>query len=957
MKLSSEVLSKDLSKVIESISDFFDSKVVVTESPDQHIKTSKTLILMVSRYVHLANVEKENRANLDTNLHDVMRGALSTGKSGDLDFVKANAENFAANMSEHVFNPAYTAHPTNPKSLELDDLIINIYDMIMLLRNDMAAKKDLRKFKANLSAICVNAGIAHPVECLNKESLKKFAEDRLGKLMQKSSEIDLQPEVKLTVEEEVGRNLQTFEAVFKEFNKTKKRILEDYYEIHGLTTDEQKAAAREIILPSIEKQFQAIHFWSASDADGNRNITDETMLRAVHQHQKHLEDLYLEEIAGVKGLFEGNKPVESSLDEMSAIIQTLEDSEESGKVEEEKDNQKFVEKIRDIILAVEVGLNTSQKEALEDLSDSFQCFKFIGPKMDVRQSSERNVAAMNQILEFANLPDSGLSQFKIFKGKYEDLSIDEKSSFCEVLKAAEVVKFLSTQVNLEKITSAVGSNIAEQEVSRMIAAKAHPDIFQRCIISDNRGIQSYKELKALEAIGFYANTGGMKDENPLAIYPLCENSEDINNLPKMIDDILKNSEFVESLHGKLDLFIGYSDAEKRGGIFALVLLEEKVVEALGKLDKYNEEHPRSKLKVNIFHGQGNDVIRGGEKFYKSTTDQGQGVVAQRFKQVFKQRLYAVAGSEDDFDRQVKQWEGLSPELRETAAKVTNFSVASFEEFILHKAPGEAKDKGGDRLAKFLQDISVEGALGKTNQSSRAKSKGGVVTSILNLDTVRAIGSATRFSACGVHVNVWKGLSFDLTDEKLGGEERICEDMAKLIEGSTVMQDVVLKALYSLAITNLGLDESRMAKAAKINKTPLDVSMVEELNQVAHKSLENIVKFLPIDAETRANLLSKITEFKQPIGELTKNVMKQLKGQFPSMGELLEDVTFNEIYQKGVNDILDQRVAATPDKQDGLNKQLAVLYRAEMQMPQTILDLNTKTNFVTYAYRYTLKTED
>jgi len=850
----------------------------------------------------------------------------------------------AKKLEENVFTPALTAHPTNPKSLEVDELLVDIYDLIMLLRNEMAAgargaekqEEKNKTIKEKLEKL--SAKKPHLIKPQQEVPLLEVAQSYLGQCCNELSQLSLVPENKLTVAQEVDRNLQIFGKFFSEFNKFKYRIINQFCQHYGVEDEARAAEVTKILTPAIARQFQQIHFWSASDADGNVKITHQTMLDAVAKHQQFLDNLYLAEIAKLKMQFEGNAAVIAELSQIESIVKQEQQVEAAGEVASAKDSAKIVKKIDRIIKEAA----PVQWKELIDLRDSFDCFGFVGPKMDVRQSSLRNSIAMQQILDF--LQDEKVAKFT---EKYDDAGFN-KEAFCKFLQTPEALSLLAQEGALEKITALAAqkyppetANIAQQEISRMMVAKRYPDIFHRYIISDNKGIESWNEVRSFEAIAHRIERGAeAQDERPLQVYPLCETSEDIRNLPVMIDALLKNPESVAQLKGRLDLFIGYSDAEKRSGTFALLLLQQKIFESLEIINEYNKKNPENQLRVEIFQGRGNDLIRGGGKKYHSATDQGQGAVDFGFKQEAKAALLAAAGRVDDFDLQMEQWQKLSAKKRETIANITARAVVNFEDSVSHGSDGAKKH--GDELAEFLQAVSMNSALKETNQSSRAPAKG-APTKQLNLDSERAIGLATRFSACGLPFNLL-GIG-QISSEDAAQLSTVCSDL-------TVIQDIILKTTYALAIS----DETRAHRIAKINgiEPAKTAAMFVEFRKLSFSALANVVNSLPVGDEKKAEVLAQISaDFlgQKPINETTEVVMAQLASQFPVIKKLQDSVAaYEQNYKPVVHQVLGRYEALNKDPSKAeeralLDKDLAVLFREEMRIPREIDGLTTKTEFL------------
>jgi hypothetical protein len=921
MPLSPEILSLDPRKVDDALVDFFQESLGAASFD----LTTQALMHRIANYVYIANKNKALKKEGETELSLLIQAAKSP-------------QELAENLQKHAFTPALTAHPTNPKAVEVDDLLVDIYNVIMMVRNEMAAgERDLETqtqknstIRAKLLEINGRRNISELPHQLTdvaqeKKLLIQAANNFLKELCVDLSKSKLQPDEKLTVPQEVARNLDVFAVMFKQFNKFKHRVIDEYCKVHAIPASRREEIAASLTR-GIARQFQEVHFWSASDADGNDKVTHQTMLAAIHDHQKFLDELYLQQIESIKTIFVGHELVLEELSAIQKVIKRVEEAEAAGAVEQQKDSAAIVVKIDALISQATGGdtaLDEAQKRALQDLKDSFDCFGFVGPKLDVRQSSFRNATSMQQILEF--LREKTPENVAAFPLNYGEEGFDKKA-FTQLLVRQDVAQFIAE--NIENL-----GDVAKAELKRMEVAKQHPDIVHRYIISDNKGVESWNEVRALEAIAYRAaNPQEQKpDSEPLQVYPLCETKSDIDNLPKMIAQLLKDPESVKTLHGRLDLFIGYSDAEKRAGIGALALLQKRVDETMQIIEIYNEQNPEAKLRVEIFHGRGNDIIRGGDKLSKLTTDQGQGAIDLEFQQALKSRLETVVGHEDDAELQIKQWRNLDATQATLASQIIEQSTMAFEEFVSHGKAGQIRH--GDNLSQFLQDASMSEALAATNQSSRKKAKGAGEKAALNLDSERAIGLATRFSACGIHANTYHGMSQDFPQGNL----------PELFEKLTVFQDMVYKTFYALAIT----DFSRAEIIAEINQKELNPEMLAELRDSAFSALKNCVKFLPLDQARAGELLGQIDELKQrpqdfSISEVTQRIMSQLP-EFPVIKELLSSAQDNkEHYQDLIHQKLNQYKDADLQMRAKLDSDFAVLFREEMRIPNEINSLTTKT---------------
>lgn len=949
MRISPDILSLDPAKVDEALLDFFDKACPNAD------EVKRALMHRIANFIFIANQNKDEKAKSVDGLSQLIAKISASDSS-----IEEKTSQLAQSLGEHILTPAYTAHPTNPKSPEVDEAMVNIYNLAMLLRNEKAAdlkemsqgereQRDKRKMPTIIQKLQQLSSAFEIPSNLNKKGLLSSVESELIERMEEfaSAELTLQRNANLTVEEEVERNLQNLKTLFDEFNKTKHRIIEEFCKANNITDLRQKERVAEILTPAISKQFQP-HSWAGSDADGNKQVTYKTESNALRAGEDFIINLHLKNVNELLKRFnEASHPqIFAVLDQIKTELTTvrLEEAAEASAAAEDhsveakaratktaEDNRKIVARLDSIIVESQIS-DPEEKRALVDLKDQFDCFGFVALKMDVRQSSVENVEAMQQILQFLKAKQPEVE--RRFPGNYSDGNFPQES-FTDYLKELEVMTLISE--NIDEL-----GPVAQSEIKRMIVAKVRFENFERYIISDTKGPQNRREVVALEKLAKHYLW--LKDELPekcadFRVFYLCETSEDLRGLPEMTREAIKDEKSVKQLDGEYHIFLGPSDSEKRSGLAALILMEILVEECIDIIEEHNKKNKEFPLKVKFFQAQGNDVFRGGSRLREITTDQGQGAQDYLFKQYFKQRLRNIAGVGDDFMAQIKQIKDLGQENPLAKKALIDFmvqSIESFEAFVSHND----EQKNGDKLAKFLTKVSVSDALGKTNKSSRAKAKG-AASEALNLDKERAIGLATRFSACGIEANITYGMSIPLSEE-------IRQHLPLIFERATIVQESVYKTLYTVARGDWG----RFGKALAINGAALDgedLKMMETIKKSTFQALKNCVCFLPIDSEERrTEILKMIDESREKDffpNEVAKQVMSQVGAEFPVIKELLNNAEMNsQHYGATINGILDKFVDPSIDegKKELLNSQLAVLYREEMRVPEVINTLTTKT---------------
>ena len=131
------------------------------------------------------------------------------------------------------------------------------------------------------------------------------------------------------------------------------------------------------------------------------------------------------------------------------------------------------------------------------------------------------------------------------------------------------------------------------------------------------------------AVRLLQKEAGVKEH--LRVVPLFETKQDLENAPAVMELLFKNSWYSSNLSSPpqvpnvgwqphQEVMLGYSDSAKDAGRFASVWGLHKAQDALVRLSK------EYKIKINLFHGRGGSVGRGGGPQYLATLSQPAGSV-------------------------------------------------------------------------------------------------------------------------------------------------------------------------------------------------------------------------------------------------------------------------------------------------------------------------------------------
>jgi phosphoenolpyruvate carboxylase len=119
-----------------------------------------------------------------------------------------------------------------------------------------------------------------------------------------------------------------------------------------------------------------------------------------------------------------------------------------------------------------------------------------------------------------------------------------------------------------------------------------------------------------------------RDEVPLDISPLLETVDDLKRGRKILQELLDNGLYRKHLHQRADrqtVMIGYSDSNKDSGLAsARWALQNAQVDLVSVVSRYN-------IELNLFHGRGGTISRGGGKTHVAVLGAPPGTVNGRLR--------------------------------------------------------------------------------------------------------------------------------------------------------------------------------------------------------------------------------------------------------------------------------------------------------------------------------------
>lgn len=140
--------------------------------------------------------------------------------------------------------------------------------------------------------------------------------------------------------------------------------------------------------------------------------------------------------------------------------------------------------------------------------------------------------------------------------------------------------------------------------------------------------QGADDIMSVLLLANWSELHNRRDEVPLDIAPLLETVDDLNKGPQILGDLLTNSFYQAHLKqrdSRQTVMIGYSDSNKDSGIasarWALQNAQIKLAETVSAAG----------VELNLFHGRGGTISRGGGKTHAAVLGSPPGTVNGRLR--------------------------------------------------------------------------------------------------------------------------------------------------------------------------------------------------------------------------------------------------------------------------------------------------------------------------------------
>ena len=418
--------------------------------------------------------------------------------------------------------------------------------------------------------------------------------------------------------------------------------------------------------PAALSSFFRVGSWVGGDRDGNPNVDGAMMRKALSRQSGAALRLYLDAIHGLGA----ELSLSSRFTAVTPELQALADRSKDGSPQRADEPYRRAltgiyarvaatltaltgerpaktpmakgelyanpSELKDEITAVHQSLLAHQGKSfrtgpLPDLIRAVDVFGFHLATLDLRQNSAIHGRVVAELLKVADVA-----------GDYEKLDENRR---CELLlKELAHGRLLASPY-------AAYSDETRRELKTLAAAaeakKRHgPDSIRNYIVSNTMAVSDLLEVYLLlKEVGLFRP--GAAPSTEIFAEPLFETIGDLRAAPDTMKRYLEMP-LIRALHGKAgsqEIMIGYSDSNKDGSYLTSIWELQKASRALHAVVT------EAGLRLQLFHGRGGAVGRGGGSSFEALLAQPHGTVNGRIRITEQGEVVANKYGDPDLTRQ------------------------------------------------------------------------------------------------------------------------------------------------------------------------------------------------------------------------------------------------------------------------------------------------------------------
>ncbi|WP_010523742.1 phosphoenolpyruvate carboxylase [Nesterenkonia sp. F] len=279
------------------------------------------------------------------------------------------------------------------------------------------------------------------------------------------------------------------------------------------------------------------------------------------------------------------------------------------------------------------------------------------------------------------------------------------------------------------------------------------DACRRYIVSFTQAAQNLADVYTLAEKAL----GGPEQAPVIDVIPLFETYEDLQNAPRILDEMLENPAVqrrLEQTGRRVEVMLGYSDSAKDVGPVAATLA---LYEAQERIADWAKRHD---IALTQFHGRGGALGRGGGPANRAILAQPPHSVDMRFKVTEQGEVISARyGNPEIALRHIEQVAAAT--LMASAPSTEERNARAAEQFSEMAATmdGVSRERfdglvGADGFAPWFAQVTPQDEVGLLAIGSRPAKRG---LSVESLEDLRAIPWNFAWAQARINLTGWYGL--------------------------------------------------------------------------------------------------------------------------------------------------------------------------------------------------------
>jgi phosphoenolpyruvate carboxylase len=518
----------------------------------------------------------------------------------------------------------------------------------------------------------------------------------------------------------------------------------------------------------IENDIINIGFWPGGDRDGNPFVTPEITLSVAERlHSTVIKNYYRDARRLRRKLtFVG---VEERIVALETELWKIITNKESNLTVEHFASEMKV--IKDLLINNHQSLYVSE---VNSLLNKIHLFGFHFANLDIRQDSRKHAQFFNDMVNA--LIENGSS---VFPENYHDLSEKEQIKILSKVKGEVDLSLIKDEETLKALKT--------MKVIKTIQGNNGEKAANRYIISNNQTTLNVMQLFAmLKLVAF-------QDELTVDIGPLFETVTDLQNAPKVMEELYTNPEYaahLKSRGNKQTIMLGFSDGTKDGGY---LMANWAIYRAKENLTAVSRKYG---IKVIFFDGRGGPPARGGGKTHNFYASLGPTIEDEEVQLTIQgQTISSNFGTLDSSQYNLEQLisSGIYNSISDTDLSMTPENRVVMTDLAERSYKVYSDFKAHPKFIPYLEHMSTLKYYAKTNIGSRPSKRGksdGLVFSDL-----RAIPFVGSWSQLKQNVPGFFGVGSALKHYEDNGE---FEKVKTLFKTSDFFKTLIENSMMSLS---------------------------------------------------------------------------------------------------------------------------------------------------------------